>query len=208
MRIFFMKKQTNSDISLNELVNVKDIKGMYLFTKDGYVMGYLMIHRFNIDLVSRDELEAKTDAVSSSFDGDRKDWVYQSFPREANLDGYKEYLKKEYQSELEDVGKRRILGGMIKEAVNLTTSGENYDHQHYIKIWKKIGSNPTDAMQLLRERLEEFKARYEMMGVRTEILTYEKIVKLCNLYGNASQIPYEPISSNALYTPIPQLKKG
>lgn len=201
-----MKKQTTKEQSLNELVNVKDIKGSHLFTKDGYVIGYLLIHHYNLDLVSEEEMEAKTDAASSSFDGDRKDWVYQSFPREANLDGYKEYLKNVYKSEMEDVGKRRIVGEMIREAVNLTTSGENYDHQHYIKIWKKLGSNPADTLQLLRERLEEFKERYDMIGVKTEILKYEQIIKLCNLYGNASQVPYESISSNSFYTPIPQLR--
>lgn len=202
-----MKKQTTKERSLNELVNVKDIKGSNLFTKNGFVMGYLLIHQYNLDLVSEEEMEAKTDAASSSFDGDRKDWVYQSFPREANLDGYKEHLKNVYQSELEDVGKRRIIAGMIREAVDLTTSGENYDHQHYIKIWKKIGNNPSDAVQLLRERLEEFKERYDMIGIKTEILKYEQIIKLCNLYGNATQIPYEPISGNSLYTPIPQMRK-
>lgn len=202
-----MNTQTKNEQSLNEFVNVKDIKGIYLFTKDGYVIGYLQIHHFPIDLVSEEELEARTDMGVSSYDGDRKDWIYQSFPREANLDGYKDQLKKSYQSEIDHVGKRRILGEMIQEAVKLTTSGENYDHQHYIKIWKKIGSNQMDSMQQLKSRLEEFKERYSLLGIKTEIIGYEEIIKLCNLFGNASQVPYEPISSNSLYTPVPQLRK-
>jgi len=202
-----MMKNKNKEQSLNELVNVKDIKGNYLFTKNGYVMGYLQIFPFNLDLVPEEEQIGKINAMARAFDADRKDWVYQSFPREIDLDGYKEFLKRKYQQELENVGRRRLLAEMMLEAVSLSTSGENYEHQHYIKIWKMIGNNQNDAIQMLKERLEEFKTRYEMIGIHAEILGYEQIIKLCNLYGNSSQISYENISDNSIYTPIPQLRE-
>lgn len=200
-----MKKQSKEQ-SLNELVNVKDIKKNYLYTKDGYVFGYIQIFPFNLDLVPEEEKAAKINAMARSFDGDRKDWVYQSFPREIDLDSYKDFLKQKYQSELENIGKRRLLAEMILEAVELSTSGENYEHQHYIKIWKKLGTNASDSVQRLKERMEEFKARYEMVGIRAEILNYEQIIKLCNLYGNSTMISYEHVSDNSIYTPITQLR--
>lgn len=200
-----MKKQTNKEQSLNELVNVKDIKGRYLYTKNGYVMGYLQIYPFNLDLVPKEEQIARINVMAKSFDEDRKDFVYQSFPREIDLDGYKDFLKRKYQEEIESVGRRRLLAEMMREAVKLSTSGENYEHQHYIKIWKLIGSNQNDAVSQLRERIEEFKVRYEMAGIHTEILEYEQIIKLCNLYGNITQISYENVSDNSIYTPITQL---
>lgn len=200
-----MKKQSKEQ-SLNELVNVKDIKKNYLYTKGGYVFGYIQIFPFNLDLVPEEEKAAKINAMARSFDGDRKDWVYQSFPREIDLDGYKDFLKQKYQSELENIGKRRLLAEMILEAVELSTSGENYEHQHYIKIWKKLGTNASDSVQRLKERMEEFKARYEMVGIRAEILNYEQIIKLCNLYGNSTMISYEHVSDNSIYTPITQLR--
>lgn len=200
-----MKKQSKEQ-SLNELVNVKDIKKHYLYTKDGYVFGYIQIFPFNLDLVPEEEKAAKINAMARSFDGDRKDWVYQSFPREIDLDSYKDFLKQKYQSELENIGKRRLLAEMILEAVELSTSGENYEHQHYLKIWKKLGTNASDSIQRLKERMEEFKARYEMVGIRAEILNYEQIIKLCNLYGNSTMISYEHVSDNSIYTPITQLR--
>lgn len=200
-----MKKQSKEQ-SLNELVNVKDIKKNYLYTKNGYVFGYIQIFPFNLDLVPEEEKAAKINAMARSFDGDRKDWVYQSFPREIDLDSYKDFLKQKYQSELENIGKRRLLAEMILEAVELSTSGENYEHQHYIKIWKKLGTNASDSIQRLKERMEEFKARYEMVGIRAEILNYEQIIKLCNLYGNSTMISYEHVSDNSIYTPITQLR--
>lgn len=200
-----MKKKSN-ELTANEFVNVKDIKRNYLLTKDGYVMGYLQIFPYNLDLVSEEERISKIDAISKSFDGDRKDFVYQSFPREIDLDGYKDFLKRQYQSELESVGRRRLLAEMLLEAVELSTSGQNYEHQHYIKLWKKIGGNVEDSVQAMLERLKEFKERYEMIGIRAEILGYEQIIKLCNLYGNSGQISYENVSSNPVYTPITQLR--
>ena len=190
----------------NEFTNVKNIKGRYLFTKDGYVFGYLQIFHYNLDLVSREEQRMKTDMIARSFDGDRKDFVYQSFPREVDLDTYKEFLKKKYQDELESVGRRRLLAEMILEAMDLSTSGDNYEHQHYIKLWKKIGSNVEDSIAELKERMNDFKERYEMAGIHAEILEYEQIIKLCNLYGNSSQISYDNVSSSSFYSPLTQIR--
>lgn len=201
-----MKSSKEKEITANELVNVKDIKGNILYTKDGFLFGYLQISPYNLDLVSEEERRAKTNAQAMSFDGDRKDFSYQTYPREIDLDRYKEYLKRQYQSELESIGRRRLLAEMLLEAVALSTSGENYEHQHYIKLWRKAGSRVEDSVQELKERLAEFKERYEMIGIHAEILGYEQIIKLCNLYGNSGQISYEIVDSNPLYTPLTQLQ--
>ena len=201
-----MKTTNKQEMTANELVNVKDIKGSFLYTKDGYVFGYLQIYPYNLDLVSMEERRAKTNAQSMSFDGDRKDFVYQTFPREIDLDRYKDHLKRQYQSEIESVGRRRLLAEMLLEAIALSSSGENYEHQHYIKLWKKVGSQAGDAEGELKERLEEFRERYGMIGIHAEILGYEQIIKLCNLFGNSGQISNEIVDDNPYYTPLAQIR--
>lgn len=199
------REKQSREQTANEFTNVKDIKGNYLYTKDGYVFAYLQIEHMNLDLLSDAERKTKTEVMSRAFDGDRRDFVYQSFPREVDLDNYKDFLKRKYQDELESIGRRRLLAEMLLEAVELSTFGENFEHQHYIKIWKKIGSRPDEALSLLKERLGNFQELYDMAGVRTEVLGYEQIIKLCNLYGNSAQLTYEIVDTNALYTAMPQL---
>lgn len=73
MRIFRMKSSKEKEITANELVNVKDIKGNILYTKDGFLFGYLQISPYNLDLVSEEERRAKTNAQAMSFDIFRKE---------------------------------------------------------------------------------------------------------------------------------------
>lgn len=189
-----------------DFTNVKDIQGNLLYTRDGYVIGYLRIYPFNLDLLTMEERRTKTNALSLSFDGDRKDFDYCTFPRQIDLDDYKNFLKELYQSELQTVGKRKLLQLMIIEANDLSTSGENYEHQHFIKLWTKLTSNENDAKNEIMDRLNEFKDRYEMIGVQTKILDEMDIIALCNLFANAKQAPFDVINSNTIYEEIPKIR--
>lgn len=191
----------------NEFTNVKDIKGNFLYSKDGYLFGYLRVYPYNLELLSKEERRIKTQNLSLAFDGDRKAFDYCAFPREIDLDDYKNYLKRQYQEELSDIGKRQILAIMIKEAAELSTSGENYEHQHFIKLWALVGKNINDTKHELAARLEEFKQRYETAGINSEVLGETEIIKLCNLFTNSQQVSYMAGIDNTVYTPMPKLKE-
>lgn len=205
-----MNKKKNGNIkeqTANEFTNVKDIKGSFLYSKDGYLFGYLRVYPYNLELLSKEERRIKTQNLSLAFDGDRREFDYCAFPREIDLDDYKNYLKRQYQEELSDIGKRQILAIMIKEAAELSTSGENYEHQHFIKLWARAGKNINDTRHELTTRLEEFMQRYEAAGINTEILGETEIIKLCNLFTNSQQVSYMTGIDNTVYTPMPRLKE-
>ena len=50
---------TANDQSLNEFLNVKDIKGSILYTLDGHVIQFIKVEPINIELLTDDELESK-----------------------------------------------------------------------------------------------------------------------------------------------------
>ncbi|MCC8027687.1 MAG: hypothetical protein LIP16_20575 [Clostridium sp.] len=193
-----------TELTANELTNVKDVKGCFLYSRDNHIFGYLKVNYFNLDLLSQEEKEVLTQKLSLSFEGDRNDFDYMTFPREIDLDDYKLFLKKRYQGE-DKLGKRKILSIMIQEAAELSTSGENYEHQHYIKLWVPIGNNLKDSQKELSGRLEDFKDRYESIGIHCEILNEKEIIKLCNLFGNSQQVAYMTYE-NTVYTAIPQIR--
>lgn len=205
-----MKKTTDvvdsRESTANEFTNVKDIKGNFLYRKDGYVMAYLRIFPYNLDLLAKEEKRNKTQTLSASFDGDRKDFAYCAFPREIDLDEYKNYLKEMYRSEMQTIGKRKILEIMIQESIELSTSGENFEHQHFLKIWRKADNNLNDTRRELMNRLEEFKQRYDSIGVVSKIMDEGEIIKLCNLFGNSQQVSFETTEKNTVYSPIPQVR--
>lgn len=186
-----MKKTADRQITANEFVNVKDIRRNFLYTRDGYIMMYLRIYPYNLDLLSQEERRSKATALAASFDGDRKDFAYFTFPREIDLDKYKQTLKKQYSEEFTSLGRRHLLAELIQEATELATAGENYEHQHFIKLWKMVTADRTDSEHELRVRAEEFRQRYENAGIHAEILEANDILKMCNHFANPIQAPFE-----------------
>ena len=197
------KEVAVNNLSARDFVDATDIKGIFLYRKDGYVLTYLRIYPFNLNLKSKPERQALTKNLSSSFNDDRKDFTYFTLPRELDLDKYKKLLKQKYSGEL-DIGKRHILSNMMLECARLSTSGENFEHQHFIKIWKK-GTDKINVEADLLERLTDFKTRYRNVGIECEILQEPDIIKLCNLFGNSLQASFENVDKNAMYTPMMQL---
>lgn len=184
-------KKNEKKLTANEFTNVKDIKETYLYTKDGYLMMYIRIHNFNIDLLPIQEKKSKATNLAASFETEKKDFVYFSYPREIDLDDYKISIKSKYNQESQ-VGLKRILELLLDEANELATKGENYEHQHFIKIWNYIGNRELrDVKNELKQRANDFVERYKMIGVKGEIIESTDIIKLCNLFANAAQASFE-----------------
>jgi len=173
-------------------------KDIFLYTKSGYIFCYILVPQFSMDLLPDAEKDAKTRNIASGLKSDRHQFAYQTFPREIDLDDYKNDLKERYRNELTSMGMRYILSEMIKEAVELASNGENYEHQHYIKIWQRVGRDRIESEKALKQRAEDFKILYQSIGVNAEILKEHAILKMCNLFGNSVQAPYEDIE-NYLY---------
>lgn len=180
---------TPKEKTANAIVNVLDIDDNFLYTKDGYLIAFLHIGNINIELLGAEELENMTQRLAMSFEGDRGNFDYFTLPSQVNLDPNKDFLKEKHQ-ETEDIGKRKGINLMLQEMTKLSTSGENFEHQHYVKIWKKIGTNVKDTQNELLVRLEEFKERYTQAGIPCEIMRDKDIIKMCNLFGNPLQAPF------------------
>lgn len=196
IRIWWNKMSQEAKLTANQYTNVKDIKENFLFTKNGYLMAYIKINRYNIDLLKQEEKRGKSNQLAASFEGDRKEFAYVSYPREIDIDDHKQDVKERYRQE-ENIGIRNILEIILETYNHLSTSGENYSHQHYIKIWSYIGKREIREVKLeLLQRAKSFVQRYDAVGIKAEILNENEIIKMCNLFGNALQAPFEvPVDS-------------
>lgn len=201
-----MKEKTSVIVTTaNEFVNVKDIKDIFLYTKDGYIFCFLRIYPFNLDLLSDEERRIITNRLAADFDSDRKDWVYQAFPREVDIDGYKTFLRSRRAEEMESLGKKKIIDDQIIRANEISMNGENYEHQHFFKIWDRIDeqNNKVTIEMELKDRINGFKTRYEEAQIKCEILNEREIIKLCNLFSNNQFIDVS--EKNILQPEVPLL---
>lgn len=192
------KEKETREESARKWVNVKDIKGNILYTRDGYMMGYIRIHPFNIDLLSKEDLRSLAHQLAVSFSDDKQDFAYCSYPRELDLDGYKSFLKEKHSQEIVSLGRKRILEVMLQKAIEISSNGENFEHQHFIKLWVKFDPNVRNCEHDFLDRLKSFLNFYSNAGISAELLEEKEIIKLCNLFGNPQQATYEPINGKEI----------
>lgn len=55
-------------ITANDFVDVKDIKGMFLYTKSNKIFSYLRIYPFNLDLLTTEDRRNLTNRLAAAFD--------------------------------------------------------------------------------------------------------------------------------------------
>ena len=192
-------------MTANEFVNVSDIRDIYLFTKDGYIFCYLRIYPFNLDLLSDQERKILTARIAAEFDGDRKNFAYESLPRELDLDSYKNHLKQRRSECLEHLGRKNIIDCLIRQSADLSSSHENYEHQHFYKIWNHAGTNKAAVMADLKERINNLHRIYDSAQIKCEVMNEREIIKLCNLYSNRRSASYDVIG-NTLQPEVPLIR--
>ena len=80
-------------ITANDFVDVKDIKGMFLYTKSNKIFSYLRIYPFNLDLLTTEDRRNLTNRLAAPFHGGRQNIILYTLPRELDVDGYKIFFK-------------------------------------------------------------------------------------------------------------------
>lgn len=198
-------KREDRELTSNEFVEVKDIKNGFLYRKDGYILKFLRIFPFNIHLKSNEELTKITGILSSGFRGAKREFTFMSYSREVDLDSYKMFVAGKLSEEMSDPLRKMTLQEMNLEANILGSSGENYEHQFYFKIWEKQKKDNYFIEAELNERMNEYCLVFQNAGMTTKILTDIEIIKLCNLFNNSTQAPYEVTMEAVLFQPHMQI---
>ena len=200
-----MSSKNATEKTANEFVNVRDIKDIFLYTKDSIIFCYLRIYPFNLDLLPTVDRKALTNRIAAQFDGDRKNFAYESYPRELDLDEYKNYLKQKRMECLEHMGRKNIIDILIRQATDLSSGNENYEHQQFFKIWAEAHEKQASVEADLRERINNLRNIYLQAQIKSEVLKEREIIKLCNLYGNRRSAVFD-VAENRVQAEIPLLR--
>ena len=200
-------KKEERKITANEFTKVKDVKNNLLYTKDGFIVGYLRLMMINIELLSNNELRSMTNTLSANFKPEKQKFSYLIIPRTADMDDYLSSLVELYEQEVTSYVKKKLLNIMITQASKKIMNGSNFEHQVYIRVWEKYNANSYGVENKIFERLNDFQNRYLRINNESKILDDKEILKLCNLFGNGNQALFETYD-DMNYTPIPMIKGG
>ena len=193
------KKSKNKDkeelaqITANEFVNVKDIRGNFLYTRDNLALAYPKIYPISTELFSKNEKRLIAKQLTVSLSSAQYPFQLLAVSRPVDISPLLSELSATLTAS-SDVKQKELLKQEIVEMGAFALSGEVVERQFYIKIWDRV----SDGVE--RELLQKLKllgGYFSDSGIQTEILQQQDIVRLCNLVNNPAYVHLEDSGINA-----------
>ena len=173
--------------SANEFVNVKDIRGKFLYTRDGQTMAYLKILPISIDLFSKNEKKQIVRQLTANMSSVQYPFQLLAVSRPVDISPILSELS-ETLTGTADIKQKELLKQEILEMSGFALSGEVVERQFYIKIWDRA----VDGVERdLLQKLKYLSGYFADCGIQTEILEQQDIVRLCNLVNNPAYVHLE-----------------
>ena len=164
-----LKQRTKT---LNEFLNIKNIKDTYLYTIDGHVMLFMKIFPVNTDLFSEEELINKMDSMSIEFCNEQKPYTIFVIPRKVDIADFINE-QKELKKSLQDDVSIQIVEKRIIFTHELVADKNIIENEFYLCIWCREGEN---AEENLIKRANNWKQRFKNCDFDTEVLTKTELI--------------------------------
>ena len=179
-----MKKRRVKDIiklfnkekkqSLNEFLNIKDIKDNYLYTLDGQVILFIKVFPINMELLSDDELEVKMDANSIEFSNEQYPYKILVIPRAVDIS---EHIREqeELKKTLDDEVCIKIINNRIIATTEIVENKNIIENEFYIMIYENFKDNIENE---LNKRANNWIKRLKNCELKSEVLEERDIILL------------------------------
>lgn len=160
--------------SLNEFLNIKDIKNNYLYTLDNQVIVFIKVNPINIELLSDSELERKMDSEAIEFSSEQYPYKIMVIPRAVDISEHireQEELKKKLNDDvcIEIINNRIIATSEIVENKNII------ENEFYIMLYDNVKDNIENE---LNKRVNSWMNRLSNCELKSEVLEEKEIILL------------------------------
>jgi hypothetical protein len=169
-------------VTAQEFVNVEAITGGLLFSRDGYLFGYLAIRAGDNKLMSEEERTVRAAHLAAALGVEREPWQLLSVPRAVDTAGMLERLV-EKRKETRSDARLKLLNGEIAALQDMAREGTK-EPLIVLKCWVKAHRG---ADLPLRKRLSDLSARLTENLVRAEVMGDREITWLCKAFADLTE---------------------
>lgn len=179
--------------SVHDFINIRDIKGNFLYTNDDKICAFFRIDPITVDLYSQREKRQLCQLLSSQLASENKPFKFLAVSRPVDISPliseYKQIIDTTQDTKVKDILKNEMI-----EMNNYAHSGDVVQRQFYFMIWEDYKRNNE---QDLMKRITEFANKFKTCRLSGEILKQHEMVRLCNLVNNPAYTHIEDMSMEA-----------
>lgn len=165
---------------VQDLINVQDIKGGILYTKDGYLQGYIRVLPVNISLLSKAEKRRKKDLIKEKINTE-EEYEFLKIAKSVDLSQQVNYLQDLAKEETNHIKKMGLLE-CIRATSKYTQQGEMVENQYYFMFRKK--NSDSHSVKELQDKLFEFTNKMSDCEIKSYTLEDMEIIQIANLFCN------------------------
>lgn len=178
-----MKKKKTSDeklLTAQEFLNVEEISGGILYSRDGTLFGYLSVRAGDNQLLSDGEKVTRAQNLTAALAaGDSEPFQILSVPRTIDTTGMIEYLAEKRKTTREDA-RLKLLNGEISALQEMAREGTK-EPMIVLKCWVKASRG---ADLILKKRLMELRGKLSENQVTAEVMTDQEITYFCKIFAD------------------------
>ncbi|WP_141499735.1 hypothetical protein [Paenibacillus luteus] len=167
------------ELTAQHFINVKDVRGHYLYTLDGWVLCFLKITPISIDLLSSNEKKQLINMLTTELSTVQSPFKFLAVSRPVDISPLISQLTGLLQTD--DPKQKELLKQEIAEMHTLAVSGEVVERQFYMTVWQRLEPDgERDALQQIKKLAQHL----DDCHVHSHVLKQQEIVRLCNLIHN------------------------
>ncbi len=188
-----LKKQT-----ANDFVNVKDIKGSLLYTKDNHIFSYIRLQPISVDLLSQNEKKVLINTLTAELSSETSPFQFFAISQVVDMSKLKDSLY-DVLNDTSDNIRRRLINDEITQVASFALSGEIIERQFFVIIWESLTD---DNEFVLKRRANELTYKFQSCGVSAEVLNQNQVYHLVKLFAHP-QSGHLDITDNNFSATIP-----
>lgn len=165
---------------VNDLINISDICNSRLYTKDGYIQGYVRVLPVNISLLSNSEKKRKRDLVKEKLNNE-SEFEFLKLSKSVDLSEQINYIQGLARSCDNQIKKMGLLE-TVRATSRYSQQGEMVENQYYYMFRVKNIDNHSEKE--LDDKLNDFVNRLQECEIKGYILEDMEITQICNLFCN------------------------
>lgn len=173
--------------SVSELLNIRNISGNILYTKDNYIMCYVRVKPIVVSIMGDIEKWSLTDSLTNSFSTEKEPITILKIDRPIDIKN----IVTDYQKKISDlrksshlkVGKTKkdILTSNMMYLDKYARDGQTLENLYYLQFYKKFDGENEET---LLSRAYNFVRKLKMSNIESYLIMDSEIKELCSIFAN------------------------
>lgn len=173
-------KKQNKKITVNEYINVADIKNNMLYTKDNFIIGFIKIGTVSISTMSKTDVNILTKTLSSEFASFKDNLRMLKISKPVDISKIVNLYRNMYKNST-NLKQKELLREATLFLHKYSINGNELENEYYFIVRENLNN-----FSELEKKLTNITRKFQSGKIQANVCTTEEIARLCNLFANSS----------------------